>query len=92
MGYEKGNKIFLSDNVDETGSLDWYVKDAWYGKKSPHNTRESTVQIRDCYKQIELDFSYDSYEEYTDRLKKIDTLINELISFRTALRDSWGKK
>lgn len=86
---KQGNKIFLSDDINETGSLAWFVAD-WNQDKPRHNKKESEVQIRDCYKQFVLDFGYSNVEEYKARLAKIDTLISELESFRDVLKDSWG--
>jgi len=86
---KQGNKIFLSDDINETGSLAWFVAD-WNPAKPRHNNKESEVQIRDCYKQVVLDFGYSNVEEYKARLAKIDTLISELESFRDVLKDSWG--
>lgn len=83
------SKTFLSDNPDEFGSIGWSVEG--HHMNNPAK-KSANLTLKDCYKRIDLEFYYSGFNEYESRIKKIDTLINELSDFREALRDSWGTK
>lgn len=87
-------KKFLSQRTDETGSIaatiNYDTEDERqsvyaeiFGRKDKHSV-DATVQIRDCYKQVELTFYASTPEDIRDRREKIDLLINELSQFRAA--------
>lgn len=85
-------KVFLDpDSFNSDGSI--ITKISGHGSvvrpdekyDSTHNRVDASVIIRDCHKQIALDF--DIYEEtsFESKIAKLDTLIDTLIQFREDL-------
>ena len=76
-------KTFLSESHDEGGSVSWSVNtqaEIW------HEARvEASVYLRDCDKQICLDFDCNEFKHIDKRLAKLDTLMVELNKMREAL-------
>lgn len=79
----KNQKIFLSSSPEEFGTICTCVetpkkKDV---NKSGYLDVEAEVRITDCYKPINLEFSFDSKEKYLKRKEKVRTLIKALKQF-----------
>ena len=75
-------KKFLSDDPFETGAI---AASAEVEEDDRYNNLTAELVIKDCYKTVTLDFYAGTKEKQQDRLKKIDTLIDVLVSFREAL-------
>lgn len=93
MTFKKNNKIFITDHPEEFGSIAWSIDKGWGADTiRKRHSKESNLRITDCYKVIVLEFSYQGYDEYLERIKKLDNLIEELNNFKEALQESWGKE
>jgi hypothetical protein len=80
------DKRFLSESVEEFGSVSWCVHSA---EKSYDNPVEASLRITDCHNVVNLDFDCrnpDMIDKHlSKRITKLDTLIESLIEMRTAL-------
>ena len=82
------SKKFLSTRADETGSIAIGLSYTTGEYASPINNKlypnsvDGSIQVRDCYKQIELSLNANNAEEVDERLDKIDLLISELTELR----------
>lgn len=85
------DKRFLSDCHDETGSMVCKVvcsasveeMTAW---EAINGVVEATVEIRDCHgKPAWLEFSIDSSHSLSERLDKVDLMIDMLKKFKERL-------
>lgn len=65
----------------DTGILEWKVEQYDEGI-------DATFSIWDCYKKIVLDFNLHDELTAKQRAKKLQILIDELISFREAIADA----
>jgi hypothetical protein len=94
MTFKRQNKTFISDDVDEFGSISWFVESADYvkPKMKQRHTKSAELRITDCYKVITLDFEYCGHDNYSDRVRKVNNLIIELEEFKQSLVDSWGQE
>ena len=86
------NKTFITDNTTEFGSVSWHVSDGWGQGQEKKHRKNSELRLTDCYKVITLDFDYDGWDNFQERIKKVECLIEELQKYKQALRDSWGKE
>lgn len=78
----KGNRIWLNPKSScDTGALSWEV--SAYGD----NHCNANLNIRDCSRQVSLDFDWGPYAgaNKKQRLKKLRTIINELEKMYSAL-------
>lgn len=83
---------------DDTGAIAWVVEAVKYnvdsvdyvdGKPRPGHVT-SSVTIRDCARQIELDFGVGYPEEpFEQRIEKLDELIRVFTEVRAGLVDAW---
>jgi len=83
------SKSFLNDSLEEFGTVAWHVQVASHqfdrDDDCKHIPRNANLRITDCHDDIHLCFYHRSKEDYKERLAKLDTLINELKSFRSAM-------
>lgn len=84
------SKRFLSDDVDETGSIVVRVQTTTMedmGQWSAENNWvQGEVTIRDCHnKPIYLQFSLDKEHTLESRLDKVDLIIGELEALKSKL-------
>ena len=49
----------------------------------------TSLQIRDCSRKIELDFSARNKSELKERLKKVDTMIDTLTEMRSKMEEGF---
>lgn len=78
---------FLSSRFDEGSVVQWEVEQ--WGKETDRNRGAwAFLKIRDCDRSVRLDFDIDSEKERKQRLKKLDTLINELNKLRECLLEA----
>lgn len=79
----KNQKIFLSSSPEEFGTICTCVETPKKKnvKKSGYLDVEAEIRITDCYKPINLEFSFDSKEKYLKRKEKLKTLIKALKQF-----------
>ena len=80
-------KRFLTKRGDEGGSVRWSINTDEYSNKSI----ESYLTLTDCGGTITLEFSYHTSKGYDKRVAKLDAVIEELQSMRTALVGSKPK-
>lgn len=59
----------------------------WRMDDRPHwdNEPEVTLHIADCDRKISFDFAFESAEDRSNNLYKVDTMIRRLTDFREAL-------
>lgn len=87
--YKESQKLFLSSNPTEYGSVCWSVGCKDWIKPYPVEdgkipNRWGDVRISDCNNSISLDFWYETEEGYQERLEKIEDLIRSLEDFKEA--------
>lgn len=78
---KKQGKRFLSDRGDEGGSVRWYVNST----SDYYRDVEAELYITDCFKPVTIEFSADKGKGLGKRIAKLDSLIEELQSFKEAL-------
>ena len=86
------NKTFLNDSHDEGGSVNWYVQtDKYVGTGYEficgNCTLDAELKISDCSNIINLNFDCEKVEHIPKRIKKLETLINELQDMKSALEE-----
>ncbi|QXN60161.1 hypothetical protein KUA24_94 [Vibrio phage HNL01] len=77
------DKRFLSDGVDEFGSVCWSVK---ADKDCLYEPLEASIRLADGYKAINLEFSTNKLSHHKKSLIKIRTLIESLEEFEDSLK------
>lgn len=65
------------------------LQDYWGDEENEYRHIDYTLIISDCNKQIRLDFDHDDEYDQENSLFKLDTLINTLSEFRSALVDEF---
>lgn len=86
---KRQGKRFLTNRGDEGGSVRWYVEtEEECGGLFGYQVMDSSLHITDCDKCITLEFSCPDYKAFTKRIAKLDELLAELASFRTALQQA----
>lgn len=88
------NKKWLNNNPEEFGSVCWSAEQRiqWKGGKKigvKKGCYDASVRLTDCYKAVDLDFSYYDRETFEDRCVKIHNLISELSTFERILSSSY---
>ena len=76
---------FLSSRIHEGSTIYWQVQSIQCGENRPF--LDADVTIRDCSRQIILEFSVHNEEDRKQRLMKMDTLIGELQKMRKCLEE-----
>ena len=80
---QQSGRRFISDKGDEGGSIRWFLSTSGAFMFD----LESSLIITDCTRSITLDFSvYSDDYSVKDRVAKLDSLIEGLEEFRTALK------
>ena len=79
--YRTSRKFLNPAKSYDTGILEWKVEQ--YGAGI-----DASFSVWDCTKKIVLDFSFTESKEANARAKKIQILIDELISFRESIADA----
>lgn len=88
--FTKGTKKFLNKDTTELGLISWRV-DRSYDKEGYCKWLSGGLTIADCSRTVRLDFDVsigvpkNAYDSLHNRLKKIDTMIDELHEMRIAL-------
>lgn len=87
-------KKFLSDSPDESGSLfvsidTPLVKDIGTWAINNGGSIGCSLQLRDCHKQIVLDFCADGQKQFEQRLDKMDGMIHSLQQMRKQYHEMW---
>ena len=86
------NKAFLNDNHEEFGYVAWYVKPYKCSLTGEEDgDYYSHVTIADCSQTITLDFNFENKHQLYKRIKKLDTLIDELMKMRLVLDECKDK-
>lgn len=81
---KRRNKIFLSDDLSEGGSISWQVR----SEGTAYNQYiESELHITDCSKRVILEFDCYKDKDIPKRIDKITRFIDELVSMKEALQD-----
>lgn len=81
----RGRK-FLSSIFHEGGSVCWEVtQDTWQSDSKKRKDIGGFLTIRDCSRSITLEFNVMTEKERKQRLKKLDTLVSELVKMRECL-------
>jgi hypothetical protein len=87
------NKTWLNTKHDEHGSVSWSVTDRIRWRKDKDTpvkgAKDCEIRLTDCYKTINLDFSYSDREGYEERTVKLAKLISELTACQAILNSSW---
>lgn len=78
----KHRRKFLEGHPEELGYIAWKV-----GHEAGNHWTFAHVILADCRRTIQLDFDFYDAEEQVARLRKIDSLIEELQAFRKALEE-----
>lgn len=86
----KGGKVFLTSDPDQDSSVTWNVGIDHFSANDVDLF--SMLKIRDCHKLVSLEFNCSSPSKGKQRLDKLDTLINELITFRATLVEGLQKQ
>lgn len=88
--YEVGGKTFLTSAFDQDSSVSWNVCVDVFR----HGDIDigSMLKIRDCHKLVSLEFFTEKDSQYPQRIEKIDTLINELLTFKQAYIEGWARR
>lgn len=76
---------FLSSRIAEGSTIYWQVQRIQYGDNRPF--LDADVTIRDCSRQIILEFGVHDEKDRKQRLKKMDNLIGELQKMRKCLEE-----
>lgn len=76
---KSGRVWFNPRNLDDTGALSWNVQSSRVEWANAHLT------LRDCSRQIILDFSFGDSVEKKARLKKLDLIMDQLTKMRETL-------
>ncbi len=89
-------RAWLNKTASGTGSIFVEVRqEEWKHEGKTNKSVETTFEIRDCSRTVNLDFSLYTNEkgtEKSDKLQKIDRLIDYLIEFREALEEAYEWK
>lgn len=83
-----GSKRFLSEeDVYSTGSICVYscLEEGYEG----HTYHDAGIILKDCNKSILLDMHFKDENEFQERVKKIDILVDELLKFKEVLSEHW---
>lgn len=83
-----GSKRFLSEeDVYSTGSICVYsfLEEGYEG----HIYHDAEIILKDCSKVISLGMSFKNENEFQERVKKIDILVEELLKFKEVLSEHW---
>lgn len=88
------SKKFLSDNIGEGGSMICEVEsprpEDLTEYTMEHPSVDASVILRACYGEpVALDFTIRSEKGLIDRVKKINTMIEEMCKFRESLAGAW---
>lgn len=86
-GWISTGRTFLADRGEyEQGTVHWYVR-ASGTEEGPYISSELT--IRDCHRQVNLNFYFDDKEGLKERLGKIEILRNQLDKMENSLREAY---
>ena len=85
------NKTFLSDSHEEFGSVSWVVETNGEDNILGYVV-EANLTISDCSKCAQLDFDCKGYKHIDKRIKKLDTLIEELQKMKEAMLEVKASK
>lgn len=77
----KGRR-FISEKGNEGGSIRWYIEGKFKGK---YFGIKSALILTDCARSVELDFNLYSSKDISQRVAKVDELIDELVNFKSHL-------
>lgn len=83
-----GSKRFLSEeDVHSTGSICVYsyLEEGYEG----HTYHDAEIVLKDCSRTISLEMSFKNENEFQERVKKVDILVEELLKFKEALSEHW---
>lgn len=84
-----GSKRFLSEeDVYSTGSICVYscLEDGYEGDIY----HDAAIILKDCNKSISIDMRFKNENEFQERVKKIDILVDELLKFKEVLSEHWN--
>lgn len=83
-----GSKRFLSEeDVHSTGSICVYscLEEGYEG----HIYHDAEIILKDCSRVISLEMSFKNEDQFQERVKKVDALVDELLKFKEVLSEHW---
>lgn len=91
MPKEKLPKLYRRKWINKRKGTAYIVTSAnmhsgWRDKTTRHADAE--IEIKDCFKQMTLEFYYNNEKQYKQRLKKIDLLTRELMVLKQFMLDN----
>lgn len=84
----KGNKVWLSEDLFETGAITHHTGVYVYGESELPKGVSASIMVKDCNRTVYLDFDAHTVEQYRKRLDKITLMIDELEGFKMNLMDA----
>lgn len=79
--------MWLSNRQDEGGSIVTVVEVEKYDD-DPTRTCYATVSLTDCSRKVCLDFYFEDFKTYQERIDKISLLIGELEEVKKAMTEA----
>lgn len=86
------NKMFLSDSIQEYGSLCYHVQTPRESELEYHYhgiSADCELRVSDCSNSVVLEFSFDDQASYEKRMRKINRMIGALDEMRAGMREAY---
>jgi len=76
---KKMSRVWLNTIKSMTGAM------SWESCQEDHDWHEASITIRDCSRQVTLEFTYENESQRKMAIKKVDLMIKELNKFKATL-------